>query len=138
LSRDLRVRQEEIEEEIVLIDKQADKTNRLLESFSELDREKKVLLRFEEAVKETASRGRAAVAARDKAKQSVDQYTKELTRREQAGPMKGIIMRPAAEIRADLVRAEAEATSQDEAAGQLNLSGLLTTCVTTRTRRQGR
>jgi hypothetical protein len=119
LSRDLRVRQEEIEEEIVLIDKHADKSNRLLESFSELDREKEVLLRFEEAVKETASRGRAAVAARDKAKQSVDQYTKELTRREQAGPIKGIFMRPAAEIRADLVRAEAEATSQDEAAGQL-------------------
>jgi AAA domain/PLD-like domain len=119
LSRDLKVRQAEIEEEIALIDKQADRAKRLLEFFVELDRQKEALLRSEEAAEETASRGKAAVAARDKANQQAVEYEKELTRRKQAGAIKSMFMRPEEQIRADLARSVAEAASQDEIARQV-------------------
>jgi hypothetical protein len=119
LSRDLRARQATIEEEIALIDKQAANCNRLLELFVELDRGKQALLHLEETAKEAASQGKAAVAARDEAKQQVAEYQKELRRRGQAGAIRRMFMRPEAQIRADLIRTEGEAGRQDEIAREL-------------------
>jgi hypothetical protein len=118
LSRDLRTRQAEIETEIEIVDKQVEKTNRLLEAFVELDRAKEALFGLDEAVKEAASGGKAAVASRDRAKQQAEQYEQELTRRQQAGAIKSMFMRSEDQIRADLARAVAESAGQDEIARQ--------------------
>jgi len=122
LSHDLKARQAEIEEKIALIDTQSEKTNRLLELFVEVDHAKEALLRLEEAVKEAASRGKAAVAARDKAKWQAEEYEQELTRRQQAGAIKSMFLRSEEQIRGDLARAVAETASHDEIARQLKLA----------------
>jgi hypothetical protein len=119
LSRDLRARQAEIEEKITLIDKQVERAIHLLELFVELDRAKEALLHWEEAAKEAASRGKAAVAARDKAKQQAMEYGRELARRKQAGAIESMFMRSEGKIQADLTRSVAQASGQDAIVNQL-------------------
>lgn len=113
LSKELRGRQRELEEQVALIDAKAAYIDKTLQLFAKLDMTESELASLNQQLKRCLNAIKTAAAAYEKARQQIRDCKAKLKRRESAGTLRRVLLRSEQRIISDSQRAESEMARQE-------------------------
>lgn len=112
LSKELRERQGELEEQVARIDAKATSIDKTLQLFAQLDQTESGLASLNQQLDAHVKAAKVGTAAYEKAQKQVRECKSELQERESAGALRRVFLRSEERIKSDLQRAESEVARQ--------------------------